>query len=125
MTIQVIKADDSVQQWISKINRSFDTAIGQFYIDPKEYTDKTLLVTAGRYRNEDNDIIVIEDTFITFSIQGEYYIGVDLDNEVIDYQLTSDPVSGSFYVLYIVQVSETRILSVDNFRCPQFLKVTP
>ncbi len=124
MTIEVINSSDSIQKWVSNVNKTFDTAVGQFHIEQREYAGLVLTVTGGRYRMTTDTLITVADTEITFPGSGVFHVGLNVDTELVIVVNDGDAFPSFFIHMYTVNCSATRIISVTDLRTTNFVTST-
>lgn len=116
MSIITFSVNDSVQEWIFKLNKIFGQEVvnGAFNEQKSNYDDTVFVVSGGNIRSG-SDIISIPGASLTLDTGFEYVVGIDLNNNILDYVLSTEPLE-SFVPLFIVTTNNTRIVKVRDTR---------
>lgn len=108
--------NDSVQEWIFKLNKIFGQEVvnGAFNEQKSNYDDTVFVVSGGNIRSG-TDIISIPGASLTLDTGFEYVVGIDLNNNVLIAVLSTESLE-SFVPLFIVTTNNTRIVKVRDTR---------
>lgn len=108
---------DTIQQWVDKVNNilGLGHVDGWFTLTEDSVTANKVAVTGGQARNG-TDIFEVADVEFTLPFDDEYYIGVNLSTEVLEYYTVATLPASNFIPVWYVEVTLTAISVTTDLR---------